>query len=220
MDNNPRHDTAQAAPAFPGDTGLLPIDTRVALCKLLQGPYLDESSGSWPALLRDEAWIRRYLSELFLELVLDRDRLVAFVRQAELGELEAPVLLRSRPLPFIDSALVLHLREKLLEAERNAERAVVEEQELIDQMEIYALAAGGDRVGAHKRIGAAIKRLREDKILRQRGAEGRLEVSPALRLLFGPDEVEALEARYRELAAAGGDDEADVAGDAEDGNDH
>lgn len=209
MAEQPRPAAGAETPLFPDDTGSLPFDSRVALCKLLQGPFLDESSPVWPALLRDERWIRARLSDLFLELVLDRDRLVAFARQADVGELESPVLLRSRPLPFIDSVLVLHLREKLLEAERNAERAVVEEQELIDRMEIYAMPAGGDKVGAHKRIGAALKRLREDKILRQRGAEGRLEVSPALRLLFGPDEVEALEARYRELVESGGTNDAE-----------
>lgn len=68
-----------------GDTGRLPLDARRALCQLLIGPSIDQLRHAklWPALVRSEAGIRSALSDLFLELVLDRESGVAFTRQAD-----------------------------------------------------------------------------------------------------------------------------------------
>ena len=78
-----------------GDTGRLPQDARRALCQLLIGPSIDQQRHAklWPALLRNEAAIRTSLSDLFLELVLDRESGVAFTRQADTEDIDAPVLL-------------------------------------------------------------------------------------------------------------------------------
>jgi hypothetical protein len=94
---------------YMGDTGRLPLDGRRALCQLLIGPSIDQLRHAklWPALIRSEAAIRSALSDLFLELVLDRESGVAFTRQADTEDIEAPVLLRTSPLTFIDSVLLL-----------------------------------------------------------------------------------------------------------------
>jgi hypothetical protein len=186
---------------FAGDHGTMPFDARLALCKLLSGPFIDGDSPHWPAVLRDEALLRSRLADVFLDLILDRDRRVAFTRQADTGELTAPVLLRSAPLTFIESVLLLHLREALIDAETRNERAVVDEADLLDHLELFA-NAGGDRVGAHKRIGAGIDKMRKNNILQSiRGTDNRYEISPALRLLFTANDVEALGKAYQQLAA-------------------
>ncbi|MCD9047885.1 DUF4194 domain-containing protein [Luteimonas sp. MHLX1A] len=197
--------SAAAAPVaslFPSDTGTLALDARLALCKLLTGPYIDQDSPHWPALLRDEAVLRSRLSDVFLELVLDRDRKVAFTRQADTGELDTPILLRSTPLSYLESVLLLHLRQVLVDAENQGLRAAVDESEIVEHLELYT-PAGGDRVAAAKRISAAIDKMRKNTILQAiRGAERRYEVSPTLRLLFNADDVEAMAASYRALAGA------------------
>lgn len=190
---------------FASDSGTLPLETRLALCKLLSGPYVDQDSAHWPALLRDELLLRSRLSDVFLELVLDRDRKVAFTRQADTGELDTPILLRSTPLSYLESVLLLHLRQILVDAENQGERAAVDESELVEHLELYT-PAGGDRVAAQKRISAAIDKMKKNTILQAiRGAERRFEVSPTLRLLFNADDVQAMAAAYRALA---GQDEA------------
>src|SRR5882724_3534461 len=100
---------------FAGDSGELPLDTRRVLVQLLAGPSLDgrRHSKLWPALARDEAVIRRRLSELFLDLVIDQDLQVAFTRQADVGDLETPILLRRAQLTFLDSVCLLYLRQLL-----------------------------------------------------------------------------------------------------------
>lgn len=185
---------------FAGDTGTLPMDARLALCKLLTGPYMDQDSPHWPALLRDEVLLRSRLSDVFLDLVLDRDRKVAFTRQADTGELDTPILLRSTPLSYLESVLLLHLRQILVDAENQGMRAAVDEAEIIDHLELYT-PAGGDHVAAQKRISAAIDKMKKNTILQAiRGADRRYEVSPTLRLLFNADDVQAMAAAYRALA--------------------
>lgn len=200
---------------FPTDTGALPYDARLALCKLLSGPCMDPLSPHWPALLRDEAPIRARLSEVFLDLVVDRERKVAFTRPADTGDLDTPVLLRSTQLSYLESVLLLHLRQTLVEADSQGQRAVVEEGELLETLEVYAAGNGGDRVGAAKRMHAAIEKMRKNTILQGiRGEDRRYEVSPTLRLLFTAEDVIALGKTYRALAAGG-----EVGTDAREGND-
>ncbi|WP_045768111.1 DUF4194 domain-containing protein [Xanthomonas albilineans] len=218
-------DTATAADTgsglFAGDSGGLPLDARRALCQLLSGPSVDAQRHSklWPALLRNEAAIRSALSELFLELVLDREAGIAFTRQADTGELETPVLLRSAPLTFIDSVLLLHLRQQLAEADARGVRAVVEEAQLSDALAVYEKNLSTDRAGFLRRVGNAVQKMKENHVLtRLRGEEERCEVSPALKLLFSAEDVAALAQVYRELREApesveNSDAAADVSGD-------
>ena len=60
---------------YQGDCGEMSLDARRVLVQLLAGPSLDGQRHSklWPILIRDEAAIRSRLSELFLQLVIDRD---------------------------------------------------------------------------------------------------------------------------------------------------
>lgn len=189
-------------PLFLGDTGTLPFDARRALCQLLAGPSIDAQrhGALWPALLRHEDDIRRVLCELFLSLVIDREGGVAFTRQADTAELESPTLLRSAPLTFLESVLLLFLRQRLAEADTRGERAVVEDAQLVEAVSIYQRQLSTDRAGFDRRVLAAIGKLRDNQLLsRLRGSEDRYEVSPVLKLLFSAEEVQALSQAYREL---------------------
>jgi len=157
----------------------------------------------WPAVLRYEAQLRSHLNDLFLELVLDRDAGVAFTRQADTGELETPVLLRSSPLTFIDSVLLLHLRQQLAEADAQGHRAVVEETVLVDALSVYEKNLSTDRAGFNKRVAASITKMKENHVLEKlRGSDDRYEVSPALKLLFSAEDVQNLAQIYRQLREA------------------
>lgn len=195
----------QLAGLFDGDCGSLPLDARRALCQLLAGPSLDASRHGqlWPALLRFESALRSRLCDLFLELVVDREAGVAFTRQIDTGELETPVLLRSSPLTFIESVLLLHLRQQLAEADAHGHRAVVEEAALVDALSVYEKSVSTDRAGFAKRVTAAIGKMKDNHVLNKlRGSEDRYEVSPALKLLFSAEDVQALAQAYRDLREA------------------
>jgi hypothetical protein len=199
---------AEPGGLFEGDTGALPLDARRALCQLLLGPSVDQKRHGqlWPVLLRHEKALRSRLCELFLELVIDRDAGVAFTRQADTGELETPVLLRTSALTFIDSVLLLYLRQQLAEADAQGHRAVVEEAQMIDAMSVYEKNVSTDRAGFAKKIAASIVKMKDSHVLEKlRSSEDRYEVSPALKLLFSAEHVQALVQVYRDLREAGGE---------------
>jgi hypothetical protein len=189
---------------FAGDTGQLPIETRKVLVQLLSGPSLEARRHEllWPILLRDEALVRSRLAELFLELVVDTDMQVAFTRQADAGELEVSVLLRRAPLTFIDSVLLLFLRERLTHAEARAERAVISTEEIAEHLSTYERAANTDRAGFQKRVSASIDKIRKHSMLQKiRGADGRFEISRTLKLLFSVEEIQSLTRVYQQMAS-------------------
>jgi len=196
----------QASPVklFADDSGELPQETRRVLVQLLAGPSLDgrRHPKLWPVLVRDEALIRRRLSELFLDLVMDIDLQVAFTRQADVGDLETPVLLRRAQLTFLDSIMLLHLRQRLTQADAQGERAVVSVDEIIEHMSVYERSTNTDRAGFNKRIQASIEKIKTHSILQKiRSSEDRFEISPTLKLLFSAEAIQALTRTYQRMAA-------------------
>jgi len=195
---------AEATPVklFEGDSGELEMATRRVLVQLLAGPSLDgrRHAKLWPVLVRDEALIRR-LSELFLELVIDLDLQVAFTRQADAGDLETPVLLRRAQLTFLDSILLLYLRQQLTKADAQGERAVVSVDEIVEHMSVYERSTNTDRAGFHKRIQASIEKIKTHSILQKiRSSEDRFEISPTLKLLFSAEAIQSLTRTYQRMA--------------------
>ena len=188
---------------YPGDFGVLPLETRRVLVQLLSGPFVDARRHSrlWPVLLRDEGAIRSRLSEVFLELVIDREQQVAFARQAEVEEFDTPTLLRRSPLTLIDSVVLLYLRQCLTRADVRGERAVVDLMEIAEHVGPYQRTASTDHAGFNKKVQASIQKMKNNNILQKlRGAEDRYEVSPTLKLLFSADQVAALTRQYEALA--------------------
>ncbi len=187
---------------FLGDCGKLPLETRRALVQLLTGPILDghRQYKLWPILLRDADIIKHYLAELFLELVIDRDLQVGFVRQADTGELETPSLLRRTHLTFIDSILLLYLRQKLMQADTQGEREVTTTDEIIEHLRAYERSTNTDHAGFIKRVKASIEKFKKYNILQKMYAStDRFEISPTLKLLFSAEEILALTNLYQNL---------------------
>ena len=186
-----------------GDSGDLSLDARRVLIKLLTGPSLEGRLHSklWPILIRDESLIRARLSELFLELVIDRDLHVAFTRQADTGDLDVPRLLRRAKLRFLDSILLLHLRQHLTQAEAHGDRAVISIEEMIELLKVYEQDNNTDHAGFEKRIHASIEKIKKHSILRKiRATDDRFEISPTLKLLFSAEEIQTLTKIYQQMA--------------------
>ena len=193
-----------AGALFLNDTGELPLDTRRVLVQLLSGPSLEgrRHARLWSVLLRDEAVVRRRLSELFLELVLDYDLQVAFTSQVVEEALDIPILLRRAQLTFIDSVLLLFLRQRLTQADSHGERAVISREEITENLMPYERSASTDRAGFTKRVNASIEKVKKHNILQKlRASDERFEIAPTLKLLFSAEEIIALTALYDRMAA-------------------
>lgn len=198
---------------FPGDTGELRMDTRRILVQLLLGPSVDarRQSKLWPVLVQDEKVLRARLHELFLDLVIDHEQKVAFTRQVVSDQVDVPILLRKAPLTFIESALLLFLRQKLTQADAQGERAVVSVQEMQEHLSVFEKADNADRAGFDRKTVNAVEKAKTLSLLRKLGRnEERYEVAPTLKLLFSAEEIQGLMRTYAALAEArpldGGDD--------------
>jgi len=204
LDTHVAGEDLPAGALFVNDTGELPLDTRRVLVQLLSGPSLEgrRHPRLWPVLERDEQVIRRRLSELFLELVLDRDLQVAFTTQVVAEALDIPILLRRAQLTFIDSVLLLFLRQRLTQADSHGERAVISRDEVVENLTLYERSASTDKAGFSKRVNASIEKLKKHNILQKlRASDERFEIAPTLKLLFSAEEIISLTALYDRMAA-------------------
>lgn len=172
------------------DHGELSPATRRVLLQLIRGPYLRGSEGEgrlWSAFVRDEQLVRARLADLYLDLVVDTDAGIAFVRN--LAVEDAPRVVRSHPLTLLNTALVLFLRRRLLAGQGTAARTFVGRDEIEDQLRSYRPAELSDKKGFDDRIGASINKMKKNSVLLPTDDEERWEISPILALVFGADEV-------------------------------
>lgn len=186
----------------PVDHGELDAATRRVLLSLIRGPYLraEEQTKMWSALVRNEPAVRSRLADLYLDLVLDHDAGVAFVRN--LGVDDAPKVVRAHPLTVLDTALVLFLRRRLLAGQGASTRTFVGRDEIEDQLRSYQRLVTTDKTGFTNRITAAINKMAKNSVLLAAGTDDRWEISPVLGLVFGADEVAAVTADLTRMAQA------------------
>ncbi|WP_255579180.1 DUF4194 domain-containing protein [Cryobacterium sp. PAMC25264] len=197
---------ARSAPGlWAGDTGVISEQSRRALLELIKGPYLSgvKAPALWSALLSDEAGVRSRLHELFLELVIDRVGEFAFVRNVSTDELKAPSAVRTAALTFLDTAMLLVLRQMLLAGEGDG-RVIVGQEDVFEQLRVYR-TADRDESDFNKRLNSTWLKMKNTlRVIHQAGAEDRAEISPVLRLIVDANQIAAIGAEYRRIAEAGG----------------
>ena len=183
---------------YAGDTGTLPALTRQVLVHLLKGPYFERSRSErlWQELKVREEIIRSRLSDLYLDLLVDDELGVAFCRKPDLGDHEAPSLLNTVRLRFLDSAVLLELRDRLMRARANGERAVVTRADVAEMLRLFDRTAGqNDRI-FQQHFSAIVKRLTERRILLTLKSGDAMEISPVLPLLFPTAAIDELKKSY------------------------
>lgn len=189
------------ASLWSGDSGELAAGSRRVLIQLVKGPYLsaERHPEAWKVLLTDTAALRSRLADLFLDLVLDEALGVAFVRNAPQTEVEAPQVVRTMPLTFIDSALLLFLRRELLRGS-GASRVFIGRDEVYDHLNNYRPSDTTDEAGFRKRVDSAWAKMLKHSLLVRTDTEDRVEISPILRLVFSTEQIQAVQDEYQRLA--------------------
>lgn len=204
QDNAFEEDAVSDTALYPADTGLLPPMTRQVLVHLLKGPYFDRRTSTklWDELKTNEATIRSRLSDLYLDLLIDDEIGVAFCRKPDLGDHDAPTLLTTARLKFLDSAVLLELRERLMRARADGERAFVTLADLADMLRLYDRASETDAKAFNNHLTSIRKRLIERRILIELSSGDSLEISPILPLLFPTADIARLRQAYIERMAS------------------
>jgi hypothetical protein len=207
---------AQLDARFDGDTSALPAPVCYALQELIAAAHVSVRSRNWKTIEVHEEIIRSRLSELNLQLEINREHKYAFTRQVSENDPRQRNILRAQTLTLAASVLALFLRQKYLTSADDS--VVVERGEIIDHMLTYKPVSDTDESGFIKRIDAAINQLESRKIIRalpgpRQGAPGvtdRYVVHGVIASLLGPEQVAAYTEAYRRLAGEYTDEGTDL----------
>jgi hypothetical protein len=205
----------------------LDLGTKRSIIQLVRGPYIDSAlhGDLWTNLRHNEDLVRHYLSALCLELIVDEEWGVAYVREnQEALESDFKVAKRMR-LSLYETYLILHLRRLVTEASGTGQRVMVDHEDLMNYMAGFGATRSTDQASHSRQAENAISKLIKKSILRKIGRDTltatlrRYEVTPILKLIFGPDQIQELQRIYSEIAAGTWNQPAVTEDEEEDGDD-
>ena len=184
---------------WPGDAGTLPYDARSSLLRLVKGPFISETGDEtlWRALLNYTDDIRSRLADLFLELCIDAEAGVAFAKNVSAEDRAFPKAAASYTMTLLDTVMVLLLRKELQTA--GGTRVFIGKAELFAQMMQYRAIDKTDEAAYLKKLESSWTRLADRRLLMRSDVEGRFEISPVLKLVFGAEEARAVLDEYENL---------------------
>ena len=196
-------DATSSVSLFEGDEGRLELNQRKALVALLKHRFVTARTHpvEWRAILANPSLVRSRLNDLFLDLHLDREREVAFKRQAAPdGGGRFPTLLFDTAWSREETILMVFLRSRSRAAEgTGVSRVYVDRQEMLDHVAALRPAQATDQAADGRRAAAAVDGLNKAGLLVGPRAADRFEVSPAIDVVLP---LERLQELLRWLQAA------------------
>lgn len=189
--------------AFAGDRGALGPEVRRVLVRLLQRRFLlaDRNSEDWAVLLEHQQVIESRLHDLFVRLVVDPARGVAYKQQVRSEELDVPILLRDEAYTRAETLVLVYLRTVFQRESTAGEPSVRVDVEEIEQTVLtYFTAADGDVARRQKAVRAALARLRQEGIVTEE-SEGRYLVSSLVEIVLSADRLRELSDWLRQQTA-------------------
>jgi hypothetical protein len=195
---------------FEGDEGRLDEPQRRALVALLRHPYVSARThvDEWRAVLDAEHQLRSRLNDLFLELHVDRDREVAFKRQArsESTRRGFPTLLRDAPYTREETIVLVYLRMRLrADARPGPDQVVVDRSEILGHVSGFRPATATDRTRDEARVAKAIERLVTARVLLKTTDPDRFRVASVVEVLLPLERLVELDTWLRTAATGGGE---------------
>lgn len=190
--------------AFAGDRGSLALPVRRVIVRLLQRRFLlaDRNSEDWAVLLEHQQIIESRLHDLFVRLVVDPARGVAYKQQVRSEELDVPILLRDEAYTRAETLVLVYLRTVFQRESTAGEPSVRVDVEEIEQTVLtYFTAADGDIARRQKAVRAALARLRQEGIVTEE-SEGRYLVSSLVEIVLSADRLRELSDWLRQQTAA------------------
>ena len=195
---------------FEGDEGRLDDRQRRALVALLRNSYVSARTHAdeWRAVLDAEHQLRSRLNDLFLELHVDRDREVAWKRQArsESQRRTFPTLLRDVPYTREETIVLVYLRMRLRADTRpGPDQVVVDRSEILGHVAGFRPATSTDRTRDEGRVAKAIERLVTGRILLRTSDPDRFRVASVVEVLLPLERLLELDAWLRTATASDGE---------------
>lgn len=193
------------AELFAGDSGTLDADVRTVLVRLLQRRFLlaERNRAQWRVLLENQQVIESRLHDLFVHLVVDHERGVAYKRQVRSAELDVPVLLRDEAYSRAETLILVHLRSVF-----QRERGVGEASTRVDLEEIERTALtyfdpdDTNVASPQREIRSAVTRLAKEGLIEEE-SEGRYRITPLVEIALSNERLVELRGWLGEQVPSG-----------------
>ncbi|MEY8567164.1 DUF4194 domain-containing protein [Corynebacteriaceae bacterium 7-707] len=186
-----------------GDRGVLDPEVRRVLVRLLQRRFLqaERNRDDWKILMDNQQVIESRLHDLFVRLVVDSDRGVAYKQQVRSDELDVPILLRDEPYTRAETLVLVYLRTVYQRESTAGELAArVDVEEVEQTVMTYFTGANGDIARRQKLIRNALGRLRQEGVIDEE-TEGRYRISPLVEIVLSADRLRELQRWLQEQTA-------------------
>jgi hypothetical protein len=188
VDTDFEADIEDSVSLFEGDEGGLEYAQRHALVTLLKQRFISARTHprDWQVLVEHERVVRSRLNDLFLDLAVDRDREVAWKRQAvsETGS-RFPTLLYDAAWSREETLVLVHLRDRLRAGHAGGDvRVYVDREDVVDYVASFRPGHATDEAGDEKRARNAVATVAKAGLLIGVGGDDRFEISEAVEPLL------------------------------------
>lgn len=188
------------AELFAGDTGTLDVDVRRVLVRLLQRKFLlaEKNPAQWRTLLENQQIVESRLHDLFVRLVVDHDRGIAYKQQVRSGELDVPILLKDDPYGRAETLVLVHLRTVFQRERGTGETSArVDIEELEQTVLTYFDPDDHNLARGQREIRNAVQRLATEGLLAEESA-GRYRITPLVEVVLSTERLAELSRWLRE----------------------
>ncbi len=179
------------AELFAGDSGTLDAEVRRVLVRLLQRRFLvaEKNPAQWRTLIENQQVVESRLHDLFVRLVVDHDRGLAYKQQVRSAELDVPVLLRDDPYSRAETLVLVHLRTVYQRGRGAGEASARVDVEEIEQTALTFFDPDDTNVASRQReVRAAVARLAKDGLIEEE-SEGRFRITPLVEVVLSNERL-------------------------------
>lgn len=180
---------------FPGDRGILDADIRRVLVRVLQRRFLlaENSPAEWKLLIEHQQMIESRLNDLFVRLVVDHQRGVAYKEQVRSDEVDVPILLKDEAYSRAETLVLVYLRAVFQrETTAGATSARVDVEEVEQTVLTYFAESDGTRASQQRAVRTAIARLDREGIIEEE-SEGRFRIGPLVEVILSAETLRELQ---------------------------
>lgn len=188
------------AELFAGDAGTLDADVRRVLVQLLRRKFLlaEKYPAQWRTLQENQQIIESRLHDLFVRLVVDHDRGIAYKQQVRSAELDVPILLKDDPYNRAETLVLVHLRTVFQRESGTGETSArVDIEELEQTVLTYFDPEDHNLARGQRDIRKAVERLATEGLITEESA-GRYRITPLVEVVLSTEKLTELNQWLRE----------------------
>lgn len=183
------------AELFAGDAGTLDADVRRVLVQLLRRNFLlaEKNPAQWRTLLENQQILESRLHDMFVRLVVDHDRGVAYKQQVRSVELDVPILLKDDLYSRAETLVLVHLRTVFQRERGTGETSArVDVEELEQTVLTYFDPNDHNQARGQQEVRKAVERLVTEGLLTEESA-GRYRITPMVEVVLSTAKLSELE---------------------------